>query len=136
MRTQAKKYPLFFAKQRADTVSNRTQGSKSSTQGLLQPEQGLRRRKRSGQIDHIQKCRIPAGQRRQIKMGGHILNQDMMHKKHRVGDLCQLRAQHTRPRAVQQRGRQRQQDKNSRTGECAGDLAVKAAGDGSTALTK
>ena len=55
-----------------------------------------------------------------------------MHKKHRVGDFCQLCAQHTRPRAVQQRGRQRQQDKNSGTGECAGDLAVKAAGGGST----
>ena len=47
-----------------------------------------------------------------------------MHKEHRVGYFGKLCAHRAGPRAVQQRGRQRQQDEHPGTGQRAGDLTV------------
>ena len=77
-----------------------------------------------GQIDDKQKRRVPAGQHRQIKVHGQLLDQNVMHKEHRVGYFGKLCAHRAGPRAIQQRGRQRQQDEHPCTGQCAGDLTV------------
>ena len=57
------------------------------------------------------------GQHRQIKVRGQLLDQNVMHKEHRVGYFGKLCAHRAGPRAVQQRSRQRQQDKHPGTGQ-------------------
>ena len=100
------------------------QGGKAGAQRSLQPEQRVRCGKCCGQIDDKQKRRVPAGQHRQIKVRGQLLDQNVMHKEHRVGYFGKLCAHRAGPRAVQQRSRQRQQDEHPGTGQCAGDLTV------------
>lgn len=79
------------------------QGGKAGAQRSLQPEQRVRCGKCCGQIDDKQKRCVPAGQHRQIKVRGQLLDQNVMHKEHRVGYFGKLCAHRAGPRAVQQR---------------------------------